>query len=105
MQVLVLAMILFLARVFRNESRHFANYNSARIFLVETEIVKSEEVNEEQQDGKKMKYLIGIGSKAHNIIYNYVCAVLKRETQYFLERTSNLFDPIFFLLKILKPRI
>ena len=32
--------------------------------------MKNEEENEEQQERKKMKCWIGIGSKAHNVIYN-----------------------------------
>ena len=32
--------------------------------------MKNEEENEEQQERKKMKYWVGIGSKAHNVIYN-----------------------------------
>ena len=32
--------------------------------------MKNEGENEEQQERKKMKCYIGIGSKAHNVIYN-----------------------------------
>ena len=32
--------------------------------------MKNEEENEEQRERKKMKCWIGIGSKAHNVIYN-----------------------------------
>ena len=32
--------------------------------------MKNEKENEEQQERKKMKCWIGIGSKSHNVIYN-----------------------------------
>ena len=55
---------------FGMKSQNFTAYYSARICLIKKrKLEKNEEENEDEEE-KDLRYWIGIGSKAYNLIYN-----------------------------------